>query len=122
MISEVKLYPINDHHTMARVVDAAFENGVNLIKADYVAMRGDEVVGSIGISPMIFWWGHTERMRTLDSYAMYAGMDAIMKAQGHNAYYIPCEKSSPYHKLLSVRLPMLDSMKGETDWSIFISE
>lgn len=107
---------------MTKVVDAALENEVNLIKADYAVTRKGEVVGSFGIAPMIFWWGHTKKMRALDSYAMYSGMDAIMRANGNSVYFVPCEKSSPYHSLLTARLPLLDSMKGETDWSIFINE
>ena len=122
MISKLKFLPINNRTLIDSVVDSANSDKVNLIKADYAAVKEGEVIGAVGIAPMVFWWGHSQKMTFLDSFAMYASMDAVMRSTHGGTYYIPCERSSPYHALLTKRLRLLDSMEGETDWSIFIIE
>lgn len=122
MISKLKFLPINNRTLIDSVVDSANSDKVNLIKADYAAVKEGEVIGAVGIAPMVFWWGHSRKMTFLDSFAMYASMDAVMRSNHGGTYYIPCERSSPYHALLTKRLRLLDSMEGETDWSIFINE
>ena len=68
----------------------------------HVVEKGGEIVGylSIGAIPIVNVWMDSTQMGPRDSVAVLGQLDAVMDYAGQPAYYMPCDKGSPFYPVM----------------------
>ncbi len=82
-----------------KVVSAMAEDNHHFIP-NYVILKEDKIVGSLGVKSALLWWMKPEDTNVRDSLTVFNIMDNLMDIQGVKEYIVPCDAKSPYHGLL----------------------
>tara|TARA_R100000808_G_C2153045_1_gene162884 strand:- start:3113 stop:3493 length:381 start_codon:yes stop_codon:yes gene_type:complete len=81
----------------------AIKNGFNISNPSHVLYDKDgNVVGgwSLGNTPLVIVWSHTDRAKRLDSMYHNETLAALMDEKGYTNFYIACDNHSPYYKYM----------------------
>lgn len=87
---------------LERVAAAVAADNDNMIMASHVAERGGEIVGaaSLAVVPLAMIWNRSDRITARDSMHLKRIYDAVMETKGFPAYWIACNKNSPYSEFM----------------------
>ena len=114
----IQIRPIVDAVMFQRAKDLAQKDGHGVVHPSHVIIKGGEVVGAFSVTlPALSWWLHTG-CTPRDSLAAFQGMDTILAERGVSSALVPCERSSPYYKLLEREDLGFGKLPGE--WDLFL--
>ena len=114
----IQIRPIVDAVMFQQAKDLAQEDGDGVVHTSHVIIKDGEVVGAFSVTlPALSWWLHTG-CTPRASLAAFQGMDTILAERGGSLALVPCERRSPYYKLLEREDLGFGKLPGE--WDLFL--
>jgi len=112
----IKVRVIREQGDYDLVRKCAEEDGHAVLTPTHMILKDDEVIGAFGMDVRcVSWWMDEEKSGKRDNLAAYQVLEALMSERGASAYLVPCEESSPYHKMMET----MGFSKFKGNWSIF---
>jgi len=92
---------IQNQDDFKATVQAAEADEHIVLNPTHMLVRNNEVIGgwSLGGTPLVTIWNHTQKISARDTMMMNPVLDSIMKQQT-TSYLIACTESSPYNKYM----------------------
>ena len=114
-MSKLEVKQVEDLKKFATIQKAAHEDGHSILYATHYIEQEDEIIGAFSvISPTVYWWMHTEKVKGRDSYKIGKFMSEILTESGSGIHYAPIQPDSPYY-------PLMEKLgyKSIGNWEIF---
>jgi len=127
-LTRVRAMPLRSEEDQQRLI-AAYQGGWPERKGMFplgtthaILVDGEMAGGFCLQSPTVYWWmipAHASMRRSMEAFGC---LETLMAESGVGTYIIACEESSPYHGLVSARLPKIGGEGGCESWNLFIRE
>lgn len=106
----IRVRPVRGMEDVKLLQQLAEADGHVVIAPTYYVQKGDQIIGSIGVTPAIHIWLDTQRTMPKDSLIVLNTYENILDQNGGQVICVPCTDSSPFRPYLP-RVGYLDGGK-----------
>jgi len=94
--------PILSQDVFNELQTEALKDNHKLLYPTHAVLKDGLVSGYVGMckTPLITYWGHTQRLSARDSLAVFHSIDALAANAGMSQFVTMCSPDSPYREYM----------------------
>jgi len=110
----ITLNPIQSLEEFQQLQAQAASDGGHIVgPASFIARRGEQIIGSFSVVPMVWVWADTRVAKAKDSVQGLQLIESHLRLQGNKVYGMPCRKTSPFFPVME-KLHFLECTEYQT--------